>query len=97
MVLTHLNMRCSDAILKYLAMTCDIPEHWYPRQPEQRARVDEYTAWHHTNTRPKAAKVFILEVNTALPGKNTFPVNTLLTSGSAPSGAASYAVWSSGG
>ncbi|XP_037536742.1 glutathione S-transferase theta-2 [Nematolebias whitei] len=52
----------SDAILKYLAMTCDIPEHWYPRQLEQRARVDEYTAWHHTNTRPKAAKVFILEV-----------------------------------
>lgn len=52
----------SDAILKYLATTCDVPEHWYPRQPERRARVDEYTAWHHTNTRPHAAKVFILEV-----------------------------------
>ncbi|KAM6893795.1 glutathione S-transferase theta-2 [Xenentodon cancila] len=52
----------SDAILKYLAANCAIPEHWYPRQPEQRARVDEYTAWHHTNTRAHAAKVFLLEV-----------------------------------
>ncbi|CAJ1069330.1 glutathione S-transferase theta-1-like [Xyrichtys novacula] len=52
----------SDAILKYLANNYDIPEHWYPRHPERRAKVDEYTAWHHTNTRPHAAKVFILEV-----------------------------------
>ncbi|XP_034395681.1 glutathione S-transferase theta-2 [Cyclopterus lumpus] len=52
----------SDAIMKYLSTRYDVPEHWYPRQPERRARVDEYTAWHHTNTRPHAAKVFILEV-----------------------------------
>uniref|UniRef100_H3CFN2 glutathione transferase n=1 Tax=Tetraodon nigroviridis TaxID=99883 RepID=H3CFN2_TETNG len=52
----------SDAILKYLATKPGVPEHWYPRQPERRARVDEYTAWHHSNTRPHAAKVFILEV-----------------------------------
>ncbi|KAL7390873.1 hypothetical protein ABVT39_000665 [Epinephelus coioides] len=52
----------SDAILKYLATKHNVPEHWYPQQPERRARVDEYTAWHHTNTRPHAAKVFILEV-----------------------------------
>ncbi|KAM9393075.1 glutathione S-transferase theta-2 [Pholidichthys leucotaenia] len=52
----------SDAILKYIATKYDVPEHWYPRQPERRARVDEYTAWHHSNTRPHAAKVFILEV-----------------------------------
>lgn len=57
-------MSCSDAILKYLVTKYDIPEHWYPRQPERRARVDEYTAWHHSNTRPHAAKVFILEVHT---------------------------------
>lgn len=52
----------SDAILKYLVNKYDIPEHWYPRQPERRARVDEYTAWHQTNTRPHAARIFILEV-----------------------------------
>ncbi|XP_026198097.1 glutathione S-transferase theta-2 isoform X2 [Anabas testudineus] len=52
----------SDAILKYLATRYDVPDHWYPQQPEKRAKVDEYTAWHHSNTRPHAAKVFILEV-----------------------------------
>lgn len=57
----------SDAIMKYLATRYDVPEHWYPRQPQRRARVDEYTAWHQTNTRPHAAKVFILEV--LLPGQ----------------------------
>uniref|UniRef100_A0A3Q0QY18 glutathione transferase n=1 Tax=Amphilophus citrinellus TaxID=61819 RepID=A0A3Q0QY18_AMPCI len=63
----------SDAILKYLATKYHVPEHWYPRQPERRARVDEYTAWHHTNTRPHAAKVFILEV--LLPGHSGSPVD----------------------
>lgn len=52
----------SDAILKYLVTKYDIADHWYPRQPEKRARVDEYTAWHHTHTRPHAARVFMLEV-----------------------------------
>ncbi|XP_068167515.1 glutathione S-transferase theta-2 [Antennarius striatus] len=63
----------SDAILKYLATKFNVPEHWYPRQPERRARVDEYTAWHHTNTRPHAAKVFILEV--LLPAMSGSPVD----------------------
>ncbi|XP_075881600.1 glutathione S-transferase theta-2 [Nelusetta ayraudi] len=52
----------SDAILKYLANKYDVPDHWYPRQPERRAKVDEYTAWHHSYTRPHAARVFIQEV-----------------------------------
>ncbi|KAF7641932.1 hypothetical protein LDENG_00268160 [Lucifuga dentata] len=52
----------SDAILKYLVTKYNLADHWYPRQPERRARVDEYTAWHHTHTRLHAAKVFILEV-----------------------------------
>ncbi|XP_061749706.1 glutathione S-transferase theta-2 isoform X2 [Nerophis ophidion] len=52
----------SAAILKYLCSKYEVAEHWYPRQPERRARVEEYTAWHHTNTRAHAAKVFLLEV-----------------------------------
>ncbi|GAA6219209.1 glutathione S-transferase theta-1-like, partial [Lates japonicus] len=65
----------SDAILKYLATKYDVPEHWYPRQPERRARVDEYTAWHHSNTRPHAAKVFITEV--LLPAQSGSPVDAV--------------------
>ncbi|XP_048042584.1 glutathione S-transferase theta-1-like [Megalobrama amblycephala] len=41
----------SDAILKYLATAYNVPEHWYLKLPEKRARVDEYTAWNHANTR----------------------------------------------
>ncbi|KAK3514820.1 hypothetical protein QTP70_032530 [Hemibagrus guttatus] len=52
----------SDAILKYLTAAYSVSDHWYPRQPEKRARVDEYTAWHHMNTRLHASKVFITEV-----------------------------------
>uniref|UniRef100_A0A8C9S7W5 Glutathione S-transferase theta 2 n=1 Tax=Scleropages formosus TaxID=113540 RepID=A0A8C9S7W5_SCLFO len=52
----------SDAILKYLATNYNVPEYWYPRDPERRARVDEYTVWHHTNIRPPAAKVFLIEL-----------------------------------
>ncbi|MBN3289647.1 GSTT1 transferase, partial [Polypterus senegalus] len=52
----------SDAILKYLATTYKVPHHWYPQDPKIRARINEYTSWHQTNTRPHAARVFILEV-----------------------------------
>ncbi|XP_070689831.1 glutathione S-transferase theta-2 [Pempheris klunzingeri] len=63
----------SDAILKYLATKYEVPEHWYPQQQERRARVHEYNAWHHSNTRPHAAKVFILEV--ILPAQTGSPVD----------------------
>uniref|UniRef100_UPI00398F70E0 glutathione S-transferase theta-2 n=1 Tax=Pristiophorus japonicus TaxID=55135 RepID=UPI00398F70E0 len=52
----------SVAILKYLATKYDVPRFWYPQDLLQRAKVDEYMAWQHTNVRPHAAKVFILEV-----------------------------------
>ncbi|XP_047674958.1 glutathione S-transferase theta-2 [Tachysurus fulvidraco] len=52
----------SDAILKYLTAAYRVPDHWYPQQTQKRARVDEYMAWHHMNTRLHASKVFITEV-----------------------------------
>lgn len=63
----------SDAILKYLVSRCSLADHWYPADPQRRARVDEYTAWHHTNTRPHAAKVFILQV--LIPTQTRSPVD----------------------
>lgn len=58
-------MSPSDAILKYLTAAYNVPDHWYPRHPQKRARVDEYTAWYHMNTRLHASKVFITEVGGA--------------------------------
>uniref|UniRef100_A0A8C5LKC5 glutathione transferase n=1 Tax=Leptobrachium leishanense TaxID=445787 RepID=A0A8C5LKC5_9ANUR len=46
------------AILLYLARNFNTPDHWYPSDLEKRARVDEYLAWQHTNTRLHAGKVF---------------------------------------
>ena len=37
----------SVAIMKYLASTRDIADHWYPKDSKSRARVDEYLAWQH--------------------------------------------------
>ncbi|XDV21416.1 hypothetical protein PO909_026516 [Leuciscus waleckii] len=51
----------SDAILKYLATAYNVPDHWYPKPPEKRARVDEYTAWHHENTHMHISSVFLHE------------------------------------
>ncbi|XP_067910808.1 glutathione S-transferase theta-2 [Heterodontus francisci] len=52
----------SVAILKYLATKYDVPQFWYPEDPMQRAKVDEYMAWQHINARYHAAKVFQLEI-----------------------------------
>ncbi|XP_051887937.1 glutathione S-transferase theta-1-like [Pristis pectinata] len=51
----------SVAILKYLAGKYRTPEHWYPTELQQRARVDEYLAWQHFSLRPQAAKVFMIK------------------------------------
>ena len=53
---------CSIAIVKYLATKYPVADHWYPADTKQRARVDEYLAWQHTNTRMNAAAIYRLQV-----------------------------------
>nr|ABY83769.1 glutathione S-transferase theta [Channa punctata] len=52
----------SVAILKYIAQkySSSVADHWYPAGLEQRARVNEYLAWQHTNLRLHGSKVFLL-------------------------------------
>jgi glutathione S-transferase len=45
----------SHAILKYLATTRKVADHWYPLNPMQRAKIDCYLDWHHSNLRRTAA------------------------------------------
>ena len=52
----------SAAIMRYLVSKYNLPDHWYPSNPECRARVDEYLDWHHTNTRAGAAGYFANQV-----------------------------------
>ncbi|ROL49717.1 Glutathione S-transferase theta-1 [Anabarilius grahami] len=63
----------SDAILKYLATAYNVPDHWYPKLPEKRARVDEYTAWNHANTRTHISTLFLHEVLLPRMGHPTNP------------------------
>lgn len=41
----------SHTIMKYLARSRKVADHWYPADLKKRARVDEYLDWHHTNLR----------------------------------------------
>lgn len=41
----------SHAILRFLCERLGLADHWYPREPHARARVDEYLDWHHSHTR----------------------------------------------
>ena len=41
----------SHSILRYLADTRGVPDHWYPQDARQRAIVDQYLDMHHSYIR----------------------------------------------
>ncbi|XP_054630758.1 glutathione S-transferase theta-1a [Dunckerocampus dactyliophorus] len=53
----------SVAILQYLVQkhASSLPDHWYPADLRQRARVNEYLSWQHMNLRAHGSKVFLLK------------------------------------
>uniref|UniRef100_A0A3Q2Y6D8 glutathione transferase n=1 Tax=Hippocampus comes TaxID=109280 RepID=A0A3Q2Y6D8_HIPCM len=53
----------SVAILQYLAEkhASRLPDHWYPADLRQRARVNEYLSWQQMNLRAHGSKVFLLK------------------------------------
>lgn len=56
----------SVAILRYLAKSRKVPDHWYPSDLKQQARVDEYLEWQHTNTRRTCFSYFTEKVSCQL-------------------------------
>ena len=37
--------------MKYLISKYNLPDHWYPSDLKQRAKIDEYLNWHGTGLR----------------------------------------------
>lgn len=64
----------STAILKYLSDNYASTDRWYPKNFERRARVDEYCAWYHVNTRLKSIKVYWAEVLLKKPASRVKPL-----------------------
>ncbi|XP_058127255.1 glutathione S-transferase theta-1-like [Anopheles ziemanni] len=54
----QINLAETVAIIRYLAREYQVPDHWYPADTRQRARVDEYLEWQHHNTRAMCAVYF---------------------------------------
>ena len=52
----------SAAILRYLVAKHDLPDHWYPTDIQQRAKVNQYLSWHLSNLRVGAAGTLFLKV-----------------------------------
>ncbi|XP_069703060.1 uncharacterized protein [Periplaneta americana] len=48
-------LRESVGILRYLCRERNVPDHWYPKDSKQQARVDEYLEWQHLDTRASCA------------------------------------------
>ncbi|XP_026327827.1 glutathione S-transferase theta-1-like [Hyposmocoma kahamanoa] len=48
----------SVAIMKYLSRENIIPDNLFPKETKQRARVDEFLAWHHVGLRIHCAMYF---------------------------------------
>jgi len=49
----------SVAILRYLARTREMADHWYPKDAREQARVDEYLEWQHQGTRLQCSRFFL--------------------------------------
>ena len=48
--------------MKYLAAKHSVPDHWYPKDIEKRAKIDEYLSWHSGNLRRGAAGYMFVKV-----------------------------------
>lgn len=58
----------SHTIMRYLCVSRNLPDHYYPSDLKQRAKVDSWLDWHHTNLRHGAIR--LIKANIYGPIKN---------------------------
>ena len=64
MILFHiLQIRC--AALRHLSSKYDKTSKWYPAGEADRARVNEYLDWQHSNTRKHGVGIYFNKVRTS--------------------------------
>ncbi|XP_037077523.1 glutathione S-transferase theta-1-like isoform X2 [Pollicipes pollicipes] len=63
----------SVAILRFLCREYPVADHWYPKDSQAQARVDEYLEWQHANTRLQCAMYF--QTKWLIPMMTGEPVN----------------------
>lgn len=49
--------------MKYLVAKYKLPDHWYPSDLQQRAKIDAYLNWHHHTVRVGCAHTIFHKVN----------------------------------
>lgn len=71
----------SVAILRYLARTFPVPDHWFPKESTAQAKVDEYLEWQHLNIRVNGTLFFwekyVVPRNTKMPADEKKAANFL--------------------
>ncbi|KAG6554530.1 hypothetical protein Mapa_003909 [Marchantia paleacea] len=56
----------SATILRYMAVTRSVPDHWYPADVKERARVDLLMDWYQTNLRQTSLYVWHKELSVSV-------------------------------
>uniref|UniRef100_A0A8C6SUK3 glutathione transferase n=1 Tax=Neogobius melanostomus TaxID=47308 RepID=A0A8C6SUK3_9GOBI len=49
---------CSIPMMEYMAEKFNTPDHWFPKDLQKRARVNEYLSWQHLGIRMHGSKIF---------------------------------------
>ncbi|ELT90456.1 hypothetical protein CAPTEDRAFT_173236 [Capitella teleta] len=65
----------SVAILSYLSDHYKVADHWYPKNPQARARVDQYMAWQHHGIRLFGSMVFRIQARVIEPRMTNEPID----------------------
>lgn len=67
----------SIAMMEYMTQVFDVPDHWYPKDPQKRVRVNEYLGWQHLGIRMHGSKMLYLKLIAPIVFKLEVPENKM--------------------